>query len=566
MIDKELLKMIEGKKKWIVFAVICNLISLILNVGITALLVISIYSVIREAWLDGMIYLFSSFAVVLVKMGTAYLQSYYSTKLASYVVQKFREETYQKYLAVEGKTPFSTQEMAQLSTEGIEQLRLYYSNYLPSFFYAMIAPLFLFMLFLFLDLNVAFLYLGCVPLIPISIIIVSKWAKKIFNKYWDQYTSLGDSFLDNINGMKELKIFSYDEIKQEQMKEESNAFRKITMKVLTMQLASTTIMDLVAFGGAGIGIFLSLQAMRQGLDPYITIFMILVGAEFFLPMRALGSAFHVAMNGATAGKKAMELFQCATPLGGSEEVDCIRSIDLQDVSFTYDEENIVSNVSLRFERGFHSIVGLSGSGKSTIAKLISRQLNPQRGSIKWNNSVEIKDIVSHCFYEKTAYISNQTFLFHRTIRESFLFYNSSMTEEEMMNLLRVVKLEEFIVQNGGLDYRINASSSNISGGEKQRLILAFYMSKPFNVYIIDEATSNIDPDSEKIILDILYKLAEDSIVIFISHRLKNIVNSKKIYYLEDQTIIASGTCDHLLESCDSFKLLFEEQQRLEEAK
>ena len=255
-------------------------------------MVLSIKDFINNEINLGIIKILLVFFLALLKVITTKISSNLSTKLADYVVFKLRDDTYNKFLRVHGRTPFTTQEMAQLSTEGIEQLRLYYSNYLPSFFYAMFAPILLFIMFMFINIPVAITYLVCVPLIPLSIVMVSKWAKKIFNKYWNQYTSLGDSFLDNTSGMKELKIFAYDEIKAKQMMNESEEFRKITMKVLTMQLASITIMDLVAYGGAGIGIVLSLIAMKNGLDVYLALFIILIGAEFFLPMRALGSAFH----------------------------------------------------------------------------------------------------------------------------------------------------------------------------------------------------------------------------------------------------------------------------------
>jgi ATP-binding cassette subfamily C protein len=448
--------------------------------------------------------------------------------------------------------------MAQLSTEGIEQLRLYYSNYLPSFFYAMIAPMILFVLFMFIEVNVAVTYLICVPLIPISIVMVSKWAKKIFNKYWDQYTSLGDSFLDNTSGMKELKIFAYDEAKQKQMAEESEEFRKITMKVLTMQLASITIMDLVAFGGAGIGIVLSLIAMRNGLDIYQALFIILIGAEFFLPMRALGSAFHVAMNGATAGKKVIRLLSTEDYKDGNNKIEKINVIELDNVSFKYERNNVLNNVSLRLDKGFNSIVGLSGSGKSTIAKLCSKIEKTTSGFIMIDEN-DINNINSSQFYHKACYISNNTYIFHQTIRESFKFYNEDITEEEMINLLASVKLNHF-----SLDLKINDQNSNISGGEKQRLALAFYLSKNYEFYIFDEATSNIDIDSEEIILEKINEIAKNKIVLFISHRLKSVRNSNNIYFLEDGRIIENGSFKELINKNSKFKELYNFQNSLEE--
>ena len=557
MLDKELLRYIGDKKKYIFLIDIVNIIGLIINVLITFLMVLSIKDFINNEINLGIIKILLVFFLALLKVITTKISSNLSTKLADYVVFKLRDDTYNKFLRVHGRTPFTTQEMAQLSTEGIEQLRLYYSNYLPSFFYAMFAPILLFIMFMFINIPVAITYLVCVPLIPLSIVMVSKWAKKIFNKYWNQYTSLGDSFLDNTSGMKELKIFAYDEIKAKQMMNESEEFRKITMKVLTMQLASITIMDLVAYGGAGIGIILSLIAMKNGLDVYLALFIILIGAEFFLPMRALGSAFHVAMNGATAGKKVLKLLKEEDYIDGSLEIENINKIELKNIEFGYNSNLILNNVSLTLNKGFNSIVGLSGSGKSTIAKLCSKIEKVNSGSIEIDE-INIDNVLSKSFYNHACYISNNSFLFHQTIKESFRFYNKDITEDEMIKLLEEVRLSHL-----SLDLKINDQSSNISGGEKQRLVLAFYLSKKYDFYIFDEATSNIDVESEEIILSKIYNLSKTNIVLFISHRLKSVVNSDVIYYLKDGNIIEKGKFKELMKENTEFKKLYDFQVSIE---
>ena len=557
MLDKELLRYIGDKKKYIFLIDIVNIIGLIINVLITFLMVLSIKDFINNEINLGIIKILLVFFLALLKVITTKISSNLSTKLADYVVFKLRDDTYNKFLRVHGRTPFTTQEMAQLSTEGIEQLRLYYSNYLPSFFYAMFAPILLFIMFMFINIPVAITYLVCVPLIPLSIVMVSKWAKKIFNKYWNQYTSLGDSFLDNTSGMKELKIFAYDEIKAKQMMNESEEFRKITMKVLTMQLASITIMDLVAYGGAGIGIVLSLIAMKNGLDVYLALFIILIGAEFFLPMRALGSAFHVAMNGATAGKKVLKLLKEEDYIDGSLEIENINKIELKNVEFGYNSNLILKDVSLTLNKGFNSIVGLSGSGKSTIAKLCSKIEKVNSGSIEIDE-INIDNVLSKSFYNHACYISNNSFLFHQTIKESFRFYNKDITEDEMIKLLEEVRLSHL-----SLDLKINDQSSNISGGEKQRLVLAFYLSKKYDFYIFDEATSNIDIESEEIILSKIYNLSKTNIVLFISHRLKSVVNSDVIYYLKDGNIIEKGKFKELMKENTEFKKLYDFQVSIE---
>ena len=557
MIDKDLLNYLGDKKKYIIFIVLSNIVNLFFNLGVTGSLVVSTYYFINSNYIYGVYCVLFTLLFGLLKLITTHISSSLSNKLADFVTYKLREETYTKYLKLEGKTPFTTSEMAQLSTEGIEQLRLYYSNYLPSFFYAMIAPLILFVLFMFMDIPVAFTYLACVPLIPVSIMLVSRWAKRIFAKYWDQYISLGNSFLDNTKGMKELKIFKYDDVKQKQMEDESEGFRKITMKVLVMQLASVTIMDLVAFGGAGIGIVLSLHA---NLNPYLTTFMILIGAEFFLPLRSLGSAFHIAMNGATAGKKIMTLLKLDETKCGNNELEAVNKVSMENVSFGYEDSNedVLKNINLSFSKGLYSLVGVSGSGKSTIAKLFSKTLKQSSGEIKINDE-PLTSYNSQSFYSKICYISSNTYIFHRSIRDSFLFYNEYMSEAQMKELLHRVKLDHL-----PLDLIIEEDSTNLSGGEKQRLTLALYLSKQFDFYIFDEITSNIDIESEEIILNIIKEISKTKVVLMISHRLKSTSYSNHIYYLEKGNIVCDGTYEELLKSDNEFKRLYDTQVALEE--
>ncbi len=557
MIDKDLLRYITGKRKYIFFIVLFNIIGLFSSLFSTGLLIYIIKLIINKSNNLIIFNVIILLIAIIIRIITLYYSSYFSNKLANYVTLKLRCDTYNKFLILKGKTPFTTSQMATLSTDGVEQLRLYYSNYLPSFFYAMLAPIIIFVIFMFINKPTAILYLVCIPLIPISIIIVSKWAKKIFNKYWDKYTSLGDDFLDNTKGMKELKIFLYDEYKQEEMMEKSEDFRKITMKVLTMQLASITIMDLVAFGGAGVGIVLSLIAMKNGLDFYKTLFLILVGAEFFLPLRALGSAFHIAMNGATSGKKVLKLLDLIPECDGDFDISTINNIKINNLNFSYEDKKVLNNISLELENGLYSIVGLSGSGKSTLAKILAK-IEKNDNTVLINN-ISLNDINYKNYYKRMCYISNNTYIFNQSIKNSFLMYRKDIKEYEMLNLLKLVKLEYLT-----LDLVINDSISNISGGERQRLALAFYLANDYDFYIFDEATSNIDIKSEEIILDIIKQLSVNKIILLISHRLKNIINSKKIFHLEDGIIKYSGNFNELMNNDYSFKNLYNLQASLED--
>ena len=564
MLDKELLAYIKEKKGYLFATVIINIFGLILNLGITSSLIYAIYAFINSLATKGFIALGLAVLLAISKAITIIISTKLTTKLADYVVLKLREDTYTKFLALNTNIAFSVNEMAQLSTEGIEQLRLYYSLYLPSFFYAMIAPLLLFVLFSFIDVVVALIYLVCIPLIPLSIVLVSKWAKRIFNKYWDIYLGLGDSFLDNVKGMKELKIFQYDKKRVKEMQESSEEFRKITMKVLVMQLYSVSIMDLVAYGGAGIGIVLALISLQNGLSWYLALFIILVGAEFFLPLRRLGSAFHIAMNGATAGKKVMKLLKAEEQIRPEEINGSLYSLSIKNLNFNYpDKPLILENINMEFNKGLYSIVGTSGSGKSTLAKIMANILNDYQGNVLFNAKWEAKEVSLKGFYQKVAYVAASSYMMNKTIKEQFRFYNSNMTETRMWELLELVKMTETIKRNGGLDFLVKEGATNISGGEKQRLLIAYYLAKDYDFYIFDEATSNIDSESESIILAILENLSKNKIVINITHRLKNVLTSNYIYFLENSKIKEEGKVEELLARPSTFRQIYQYQTNLE---
>ncbi|WP_313982910.1 ABC transporter ATP-binding protein/permease [uncultured Solobacterium sp.] len=483
------------------------------------------------------------------------------------VKKDLRQKIYDKIIKLGVRTTdnMSMAGLTQLSMEGVEQLDLYYSAYIPQFFYAMIAPIILFIVTVRINWAVALVLLACVPLIPMSIIAVSRYAKKIFAKYWGKYTSMGDSFLDSVQGLKELKIFQADAAQNIKMNETSEEFRKITMKVLVMQLASTTIMDMVAYGGAGLGIALTIHAVVNGsLSAYAALFLILVAVDFFLPLRAFGSAFHIAMNGASAGNKILSLLAQPDPVWGNETV-ASTEITVKDVTFSYDgKRDVLKHASMNFgSTGMCAIVGESGSGKSTVVNLLLGAYHPQQGSILVGNK-PLETLSRESYYSHISVVSYNTYIFNETIRQNFMLAKDNVTDEEIYSALKKVNLYDFIIDNGGLDKVITEDAANISGGQKQRLALAINLVANKDVYIFDEATSNIDIESEAIIMNNIKELSKEKSVIVISHRLANIIAADTIYYIEDGEVKENGTHNELMNMHEGYAKLYTTQKKLEE--
>ncbi|MDE5666846.1 MAG: ABC transporter ATP-binding protein/permease [Clostridia bacterium] len=455
--------------------------------------------------------------------------------------------------------------LTQVSMEGVEQLDLYYSSYLPQFFFAMLAPMVLFVICVWIDWRTSLVLLACVPLIPVSIIAVSKYAKKIFAKYWGKYTSMGDKFLDSVQGLKELKIFKADAAQHEKMNESAEEFRKITMKVLVMQLASTTIMDLVAYGGAGAGVALAIcGAAFWGLPPVYALFLTLVAVEFFLPLRAFGSAFHVAMNGASAGKKIISLLNAPDPVWGNGEVTG-REIELKKVTFSYDgSRDVLKEVDMTFpEKGMSAIVGESGCGKSTVVNMLAGAFRPKSGEVTVGG-VPLENLSRESYYSRLAVVSYNTYIFNDTVRGNFALARKDVTDEEIYDALDKVNLADFVCGNGGLDKVVTEDANNVSGGQKQRLALAVNLVAAKDIYVFDEATSNIDVESEADIMKNIKELSKEKSVIVISHRLANVVPADNIYFLENGEVKESGTHASLMEAGRGYEKLFTAQKSLEE--
>ncbi|MED9965769.1 MAG: ATP-binding cassette domain-containing protein [Blautia sp.] len=376
---------------------------------------------------------------------------------------------------------------------------------------------------------------------------------------------MGDGFLDSVQGLKELKIFMADEAQQKKMNNASEEFRKITMKVLVMQLASTTIMDLIAYGGAGVGIAFAVLKVAEGaLSPFLALFLILVAVEFFLPLRAFGAAFHVAMNGVSAGNKILSFLATPEPIWGEEKVSHMEWM-LENVKFSYDDRrDVLKNVTMTFpQKGMTSIVGESGCGKSTVVQILLGGIRPKSGSVSVGGK-KLENLSRESYYEHLAAVSYNTYIFNETVRQNFKLGNKKVSDEEIYVALEKVNLAGFVRENGGLDKKIMEDGANLSGGQKQRLALAVNLVADKDMYVFDEATSNIDVESETIIMKNIRELSRSKAVIVISHRLANVVPSDKIYYMETGEVKEQGTHKELMEKNGGYARLFMTQKELEE--
>lgn len=570
MINKRLIGTMKESKKYIAVNVISQWIALVANIAVMA----AIAKLFQDVF-DGNIgkdQILWTALIAVTGIAIRFCCSILSGKmgyLSSKSVKKtLRQMIYKKLLKLGSsyKEQVNTSEVVQVAVEGVDQLETYFGAYLPQFFYALLAPLTLFAVLSFVNLPSALVLLICVPMIPITIMVIQKWAKKLLAKYWGQYSALGDTFLENLQGLTTTKIYQADEFKHQEMNAQSERFRKITMKVLTMQLNSITVMDLIAYGGAALGVILATIQFRNGqVDLFGCLLIILLAADFFLPMRLLGSYFHIAMNGMAASDKIFYLLDLPEPenQGIPFPEDC--TIECRGLSFSYEKDReILHAVTMQFPQGsFSAIVGESGSGKSTISSLLMGRYRGYSGQISVGGQA-LSDLKEESLMKNVTYISHQSHLFKGTVRENLLIAAPDSKDAALWQVLEQVKLADFLRGENGLETVLNDNASNLSGGQCQRLALARALLHDSPVYIFDEATSNIDVESENDILAQIHKLARTKTVILISHRLANVAQADCIYVMDHGHIVEKGNHHTLLDQKGVYEKLWSAQQELEQ--
>ena len=569
MINKRLVRLLSDGKKYIYGNIFFQWINLIANIAMIFLISNFIsdtyYGNVTDSKFIKLIVILVIAVLTRVICNIASIKmSYLSSRK---VKQVLRHKLMEKMLALGSSynEKVRTSEVVQVSVEGVEQIETYFGLYLPQLFYSLLAPLTLFAVIVFMSFTPAIVLLLCVPLIPISIAAVQTFAKKLLAKYWGKYTGLGDTFLENLQGLTTLKIYQADEYKNKKMNEEAEEFRKITMKVLKMQLNSITIMDLVAYGGAAIGIILTVRQFVDGnirLEQAIAI--ILLSADFFIPMRQLGSFFHIAMNGMAAIDKIFKILDLEVPQEKTLDLPETGSIKVENLSFAYDESHkVLNDVSIEIaERGMVSLVGASGSGKSTMASLLMKRSRNYNGSIVIGNT-DFDEVSEKSVMENITYISHSSYIFKGTVRDNLLMAKPDAKDDELWDVLKKTNLADFFEADNGLDFEIKEAGGNLSGGQRQRLSLARGLLHDSRFYIFDESTSNIDVESEEIILEQIKELAKTKGILMISHRLANVVSSDKIFVLEKGHLKEEGTHEELLTMHGTYSMLWQTQQSLE---
>lgn len=569
MIKPWLIRIVGKTKQYIAANVLASFVGLLANIVVVFSIANLLQSLFLGTYTSAAAATTLTYAIVaiIVRIICAMISSEMSFHASDEVKRILREKIYNKLcrLGLSYTDKIGTAEAVQIAGEGVDQLEIYFGSYLPQLFYSLIAPLTLFAVFMTINVKAAVVLLVCVPLIPIAIMGVQAIAKRLLKQYWGIYADLGGTFLDNVQGLTTLKIYEADKKKHEEMNVQAEEFRRITMRVLYMQLNSITVMDIIAFGGAAAGIIISVLEFNAGAITLAeAIIIILLSADFFIPLRQLGSFFHVAMNGMAASDKMKALFDLEETTKTEDLPKEESSLTMDHVNFSYDgKRQILKDVCVTVKpKSFVCLVGESGCGKSTIAALITGVKEGYEGHIKVGDK-EIRDVSEENIMKNVTLINHNSYLFNGTVRDNLRMADPKATDEMMIRALKEANIYDFLEGEQGLDTKIAEQGGNLSGGQRQRIAIARALLHDTPYYIFDEATSNIDMESEELIMNTIHKMAGHKTILLISHRLANVVKADDIYVLENGVVKESGTHEELMKKNSVYCHLYESQQELE---
>lgn len=664
MFDKRLFSLAPGVGRLVAAKVLCQWVGLLANVVfvVTVVVMLSPALAVVESAFDPMFSMGDSGLISRLFIGFGYggfsaetyvgcvlaivvcailrflmmrAAAYFGAEAAERVKLALREQLFNKMLAIgpSYSQHISTADVVQSAGEGIEQIQSFFELFLPQLFYAILAPVTLFFIVAPINMPTAVTLLVCAPLIVLIVGMVAMRAARVFKKYWGKYTDMGSVFLDNVQGLETLKTFDADAHAAKKMGEQAEQFRVMTMNVLQIQLRSLTAMDVVAYGGAAAGVGVSIWQYASGaaLPLAGVLLIVLLSADFFIPLRQLGSFFHVAMNGMTSTKRIFALLDTPIPAHGMQEMPEFGASDngvdvcFDDVSFRYvdvntdaaaavsvaadtavtadmetgktgqiggksgvvgagktgmskdDDGSVVAlhGVSFTARRGqVTAIVGPSGSGKSTAVELLSGNLSGYEGCM-WlqsgntgNNSTQryqINDLSIESLTREIAIVAAQSHLFAGTLRDNLLMAKPNATENELWQALEAAHISDFVrAQSQELDLAIEQGASNLSGGQKQRIAIARALLRESAVYIFDEATSSVDVESETLILQTIWALADrGKTVIMVTHRMANAADADHVVVFEHGRVAEQGTHAELMRANGTYAKLFHAQQTVE---
>ncbi|MDR2109025.1 MAG: ATP-binding cassette domain-containing protein [Coriobacteriales bacterium] len=624
MVDSRMLAMIKGARRYVFCTAALQWAALLGYMGIISAIVYLLRQAFAGAVPDSVLLgILASIAVLLVARYICIRQSTYISYLSSLEAKgTLRDRLYRKMLdlglAPDQKVRIS--EVLQMAGEGVEQIEAYFGRYLPQLLYSLLAPLTLFAFVASFSVLSALALLLGVPLILLSLMLISRRARRVFSHYWNSYTDLGTVFLESLQGLTTLKIFRADARRQEEMRSNAEGFRVVTMRLLKTQLASVTAIDLIACCSAVAGICVALFQFRSGaISLSGCLIIILLSSEFFAPLRSLASLFHVAMNGVTACNRMFALFDRKTP--GTEGIPLqgtAFNIELRGLSYAYPERDeqavgaapaapaatpadaavspdvasppdaaapaapatvasaaapapapataarpILRDLTFSLPQGsFVALVGESGCGKSTLCALLNGARSGYAGSVTIAGH-ELRDVDRQSLLERVVLVGTSAHIFKASVAENLRVASAKASDEQLWEVLERVRLASFLRAEQGLETQVQEGAANLSGGQRQRLALARALLHDAPVYIFDEATSNIDAESEQCIMEAVFALAQTRTVLFISHRLANVVRAQCIHLLRDGRIVESGEHEELLARGGEYAAMYNRQWQLE---